>query len=185
MGKRMIVAVAGLLASAGALTACGGSKSSSSESSTTAAAASADSTAAAATETTAASGGSGGDDAAYCAKVKQYKADADATDPALQSNDPKQIRTAFETILETIHDLDKDAPEAIAADVHTVRTLADELVATFDKYDYDFTKLSAAPEFTELSKKMDGPDMKAANQNLDKWGQDVCGIAPDTEMSGS
>lgn len=184
MNKRIIVAVAGLLVSAGALTACGSSKSSNSESSTTAAAASADSTAGA-TETTAAAASAGGDDAAYCAKVKQYKADSDATDPALQSNDPKQIRAAFETILETIHDLDKDAPKAIAADVHTVRLLADELVATFDKYDYDFTKLSTAPEFTELSKKMDGPDMKTANQNLDKWGQEVCGIAPDTSTSGS
>lgn len=127
---------------------------------------------------------SGGSDAAYCEKVKQYKAEADASEPALKTNDPAKIRDAFESTLGAVKDLDKDAPSAIAADVHTVRLLADKLVTMFSKYDFDAAKLSAAPEFAALSSEMDSPELTAANDRLDKWGQDVCGIAPDSP-SGS
>lgn len=127
---------------------------------------------------------SGGSDAAYCEKVKQYKAEADASEPALKTNDPAKIRAAFESTLGAVKDLDKDAPSAIAADVHTVRLLADKLVTMFSKYDFDAAKLSAAPEFAALSSEMDSPELTAANDRLDKWGQDVCGIAPDSP-SGS
>lgn len=172
MKLRPSLMIVGALAVLAPLAACGSSKASTSESASSAAA----------PETTAAS--SGGSDAAYCEKVKQYKAEADASEPALQTNDPAKIRDAFESTLGAVKDLDKDAPSAIAADVHTVRLLADKLVSTLKKYDYDIAKVSASPEFATLAKEMDSPDLNAANDRLDKWGQDVCGIAPDSP-SGS
>lgn len=176
MRKQWVMVAAGALVSAAAFSACGGSKSSSSEAATTVAG----------SESTAAGASSGGaDEKEYCAKVKQYMDMGDAFDSVMASNNPDDIRKGFETMQDLVHKLDDNPPSSIAEDVHTVRKLTDQFVSVFDKYDYDFTKLSAAPEFTELSKKMDGPDMKSANQNLDKWGQDVCGIAPDTSSSGS
>lgn len=169
MKLRPCLMLVGTLAVFAPLAACGGSKSSTAESATTAAAS---------------GDAAGGDEAAYCEKVKQYKAEADASEPALKTNDPAKIREAFESTLGAVKDLDKDAPSAIAADVHTVRLLADKLVSTLKKYDYDLEKVSASPEFTSLSTEMDSPDLQAANDRLDKWGQDVCGIAPDSP-SGS
>lgn len=179
MGKRIIVVATGVLTALGTLTACGGKSSSNSPRSTEATADSA-----AAVETTAATTATREDFAEYCAKVKGYNEHAVATESALKSNDPKQIRTTFEAIRDAMHDLDKDAPEAVAADVHTMRTFADKLVGAFEKYGFDVNKLSAAPEFAELSKEMDGGSMTQAGDRLDAWGVGVCGFPPET-ASGS
>lgn len=165
MRKQLVTVAAGIIVSVGALTACGGGKSSSGSA------------------TTEASGGTS--EAAYCAQVKEYKATADSFDAVMQSDNAADIRKGFEAMQDLVHKLDQNPPSSIAADVHSVRTLTDEIIAVFDKYDYDFTKLAAAPEFAELSKKMDGGELSAASDRLDKWGQDVCGIAPDTTAASS
>ena len=100
----------------------------------------------------------------------------------MQSTDPKAIRKGFETILVMLHDLDKNPPSAIAADVHAVREVSDEVVSVFDKYDYDFTKLATAPEFEALSKKMDSAAINDSNKKLDAYSTDVCGLPPDTTV---
>lgn len=171
--------IVGTLAVLSPLAACGSSKSSTAESTTTAAA-TGDSTAAA-PETTATSSGGNGD--TYCSKVAQYKTKADSLSAAMTSNNPADLKNAFETIQVMIHDLDTDPPADIAADVHTMRQVSDEVVAVFRKYDYDVTKLSAAPEYAELSKKVDSDAISAANKKLDEYSTGVCGLPPDTTLA--
>jgi hypothetical protein len=165
--------IVGTLAVLTPLAACGGSSKSS--------------TSGASSETTVASdstsgSNSGTSDSEYCAKIKEYKAQSDALDAVMQSTDPKAIRKGFETILVMLHDLDKNPPSAIAADVHAVREVSDEVVSVFDKYDYDFTKLATAPEFEALSKKMDSAAINDSNKKLDAYSTDVCGLPPDSTV---
>jgi len=165
----MIVGALGVLVP---LAACGSSNTSSTSTSSAAASES---------STTAASSG-GSSDSEYCTKVKNYKAQSDALDAVMKGTDPKAIRNGFETIQAMIHDLDKNPPSAIAADVHAVREVSDEVVSVFDKYDYDFTKLATAPEFEALSKKMDSAAINDSNKKLDAYSTDVCGLPPDSTV---
>jgi hypothetical protein len=169
----------GTLAVLSPLAACGGSKSSTAES-TTKAAATGDSTAAA-PETTATSSDGNGD--TYCSKVAQYKTKADSMSAAMTSNNPADLKNAFETIQVMIHDLDTDPPADIAADVHTMRQVSDEIVAVFRKYDYDVTKLAGAPEYVKLAETMDSNAINEANEKLDNYSTSVCGLPPDTTLA--
>lgn len=159
MKHRLVIGSAIALTGLLSLSACGGSKSSSADN------------------------GGGSSDAAYCAKVAEYKDKSDTFDSVLDEGNPSGMRTAFETMQGLVHDLDKNPPASIAADVHAVRKGIDEVVAVFAKYDYDFTKLMAAPEFAELAQTMEGDALTAATDRLDKWGVDVCGFPPDEASS--
>ncbi len=119
----------------------------------------------------------------YCSKVKEYRSNADALTSAMSSTNVADIKNAFETIQVMIHDLDNNPPSEIADAVHTMREASDEIITVFRKYDYDFTKLSGAPEYVELAKKIDGATISEANKKLDDYSTGVCGLPPDTTLA--
>jgi uncharacterized Zn finger protein len=158
MSKRVLGATVGVLAVLGVMTACGDSKSSGSSGSSS--------------------------DAEFCAKVKAYRDQEDDFDQVMEEADAAGMKTMFNKMQDILQDLDDDAPAVIAADIRTVREVTDKLVEVFDKYDYDFVRLAAAPEFAELSEVMDGDKLTKATERLDKWGVETCGFEPEP-ASGS
>lgn len=118
-------------------------------------------------------------DADYCSKLKAYRITRDEMGSIIMdSGDATATKNAFATEQSMLHDLDKNPPTEIAADVHTMTIALDKIISIFDKYDWDMQALSTAPENAEMTSTMDNAD--AAATRLDAYMTDVCGIPPDT-----
>lgn len=115
-------------------------------------------------------------DEEFCTMIQNYKDKADSFDSAFNSDDPKDIETAFTTMQGILHDLDDAAPSGVKEDLGTMVGVIDRMIEIFDQYDWDFTKLAMAPEFEELSTQLDGDEMNAASDRLDQYSEEVCGI---------
>lgn len=122
------------------------------------------------------SSGGGTSDAAYCAQIAGYKAKADELDAVMSGTDSAAIKDAFTTMQGMLHDLDKNPPASIAEDVHLMTDTADKMIDIFSKYDWDFTKLATAPEFEELSTLMNDEKYSTANDHLDTYTSETCGL---------
>jgi hypothetical protein len=125
---------------------------------------------------------------AYCQLIKDYKADSSKFDAVFSSSttpDPAKVKEAFGSMQGMLKNLADKAPAAIKADVTTVVTATDKLIGLLSKNDYDFTKLSASADAQELQTVMSDTKVSEASGRLDKYGQDTCGIAPDTTTATS
>ena len=128
--------------------------------------------------------GSGGSFKGYCAKVVAYKAKSDELGAVFSGTpDAAQMKDAFTTLQKMAHDLGNNAPADIKKDVATEATALDSMVKILAKYDYDFTKLAAAPEFADFSSSLDSGEVKAATDRLEKYSTDTCGIASVTSTT--
>ena len=128
--------------------------------------------------------GPGGSTQAYCAKVVAYKAKSDELGAVFSGTpDAHQVKEAFTTLQSMAHDLGKNAPAKIKKDVSTEATALDSVIKILAKYDYDFAKLAAAPEFADFSSSLDSPEVKAASDRLQAYSTDTCGIASDTSTT--
>ena len=124
---------------------------------------------------------SGGSSSDYCAKIAAYKAKSDELDAVFTATpDSAKVEDAFTTMQSMVNDLKSEAPAAIKADVTTMSTAIDNVVAIFSKYDWDFTALATAPEFADLQEQLEGTDMQAASDRLTEYSSTVCGIASET-----
>ena len=121
-------------------------------------------------------GGGAVSDKEFCGMIQDYKDKADSFDSAFTQDDPKAVEEAFTTMQGVLHDLEKAAPADVKKDLDTMVTVIDRMIAIFDKYDWDFTKLAMAPEFEELSADLDSEEMSAASDRLDTYSKDTCGI---------
>lgn len=121
---------------------------------------------------------SGSSDADYCARIAAYRAEADGLDAVFASDtpDPAATEDAFTSMQTMVNDLQDGAPSEIADDVDTMAGAIDNVVTIFSKYDWDFTKLAAAPEFVQLQEDLSGPEMEAASTRLTEYSQSTCGI---------
>ena len=126
---------------------------------------------------------SGSTDTVYCGLITSYKAKANELDSVMSGTEAAAIKAAFTTMQGEVHALDANPPASIAKDVHLMTDTVDRMIAIFVKYDYDFTKLAAAPEATELNTLIDSPDYKSAQSNLKAYSKDVCNIPDDTTGS--
>jgi hypothetical protein len=75
-------------------------------------------------------------------------------------------------------------PSEIADDFATVQAGLNGIIDLFEEYDYDFAALAAEaaanPEITEQLESFGGPEFEAANERLSEYGEQECGIEPDT-----
>lgn len=169
MKKRSTSLLLGAFAVTALLGACGDDKNSSGGAAPTGTAAGTGST----------SPGTITSDADYCSKLKAYRIKRDEMGSIIMnSGDATATKNAFATEQSMLHDLDKNAPTEIAADVHTMTSALDTIIAIFDKYDWDTQALATAPENAEMTSTMDNAD--AAATRVDTYMTDVCGIPPDT-----
>ena len=132
--------------------------------------------------TTGATGSVNPEFADYCQKISDYKANANKFDEVFTSNtpDPAKTEEAFTSMKTLLQGLVDDAPADIAADVSTVNDATGQIIAIFDKYEWDVIKLSAAgDDATKFQEVLNDPKVNEASTRLDTWGQENCGFAPD------
>jgi len=122
----------------------------------------------------------GSSDAAYCAQIKDYRATSDALDSTFENPTSASVETAFTTMQGMIHELDKNPPAAISADVHTMTAAVDRIVAIFEQYDWDLVALQTAPEYAELQQQLTGEEFSGASDRLEAYSMDVCGLPADS-----
>lgn len=129
----------------------------------------------------------GSSDAAYCERIKAYKAKSDELDSVFQTDTPDsaKVEEAFTTMQSMLHDLNEGVPAAIKADVAAQTTAIDNVVEIFAKYDWDFTALAAAPEFAQLQDDLSGTDMQASSDRLKAYSEETCGIVDTTDSVAS
>lgn len=152
--NRKLVGVMVTVAALGTLVSCGGSKSS--------------------------SGGGGLSEAAYCERIKSFEDESDRLGELLSSGGSESLKEGFAAMQALAHKLDDNPPSDIADDIHRSRVLIDDMVAVVAKYDYDFSKVQGAAEWASLGERINGDDMTQVGARLDKWGEEKCGIKPDT-----
>ena len=146
--KRITILIVGAVAAATILGACGGDS----------------------------DGGGAVSETDFCGMIEDYKDKADSFDAAFTQDDPKAVEEAFTTMQGVLHDLESAAPSDVKADLDTMVTAVDRMIAIFDKYEWDFTQLAMAPEFGELSADLNSEEMASASDNLDAYSMDTCGI---------
>jgi|GEM_PF-3017499 len=176
MRTRTLFAAASLAALT-LLAACGDDSSSDSAGADTTAAAV--ETTAGDTDSTEAAGGTG-NFTEYCGLIQKYMDESDSMDEVFNAEqpDPAKMEEAFTTMQAQLQDLADQAPEEIADDVNKVNDATGEMIALFDSFDYDVTKLATDPEaiakFQELTANTDFND---AASRLDAWGVEQCGFS--------
>ena len=75
----------------------------------------------------------------------------------------------FSQIDELYGELEDEVPDNLQDDVKTIREAFQPLLQLLEKYDYDFTKAAADPEFAELSTSSNTPEVQEATQRLDAF----------------
>jgi hypothetical protein len=126
------------------------------------------------------SGGKGGASGSYCDLVRSYTSSNSALDDAFTSGDAGALKTELNKLKPMLQTLQSQAPDEIKADVDLMATNLLKMIDVFDKYDYDMTKVAAAPEFADVSTAMTSDEVSKASDNLDKYESEVCGITPTT-----
>jgi len=153
MRKQWLGLVVGALAVAGPLAGCGASDSS-----------------------------AGGSEAEYCAKLQDYQSQASGLSDAFSTADAAKIKKLFETVQDVVRSLDDNPPKEIAKDVHTVRTLTDELVKVLADSNYNAEVLMESEDFKKLSAKLDQGELSDAAARLAEWGKTTCKFGADTTV---
>ncbi len=132
--------------------------------------------------TTGATGSVNPEFADYCAKITAYKDNADSFDSVFTSDtpDPAATEEAFTSMKTLLQDLADDAPADIAADVAAVNDATAQIIAIFDKYEWDVIALSnAGDDATKFQEVLNDTTVNDASTRLDTWGQENCGFAPE------
>jgi hypothetical protein len=123
-----------------------------------------------------------GPDSEFCVAAKAADEAGTAVDRALDGGDPAELKPAFADALAKGKAAQKLAPDDIADTVADVVKGQEQLIALFEKDDYDLTKILANPDFQTL---IDDERFSTASDKLDTYLADVCGIARDDTNSGS
>ncbi len=114
----------------------------------------------------------------YCERVRTYEATSDELDSVFDNPNATgdDVRPAFETMAGMANDLEDGAPAEISADLATVNGAVNRMMDIFEQYDWDFDALQTAPEGAELSTLMESAEVTSAQDRLDVWALDTCGI---------
>jgi hypothetical protein len=111
----------------------------------------------------------------FCDLLREY-------DKAFTENpdftDKAAVKAQFEALGKAIETLSKEAPSEIKADVDITVTAFGKFLAALAAADYDFTKVDQAAVGD-----LDKPEVKAAGERLDKYGEDVCGVTSDADTT--
>lgn len=151
------------LLAAVAVGGCSSGKTASSSSPTTEATA-----VAAATTAPPATAARAGSNDPFCVFVRTYNERFGRINPGALS-DPQQFRTVMQDAASAIKDAATNAPASIKADVALMSQALQKLVDSFQKANYDLTKIQVSA-FTDLQ----APDFQAAGQRLDAYTRQNC-----------
>jgi hypothetical protein len=124
----------------------------------------------------------GGSASSFCDQLEELRSsDAFAEDPDF--TDPDAMRTSFEQARDALDSIG-DVPSEIKDDFETVTSGLTSLIDLFEEYDYDLVALSEAaaadPSLTEQLENFGGPEFEAANDRLEEYSTNECGLTPDT-----
>jgi hypothetical protein len=99
-------------------------------------------------------------------------------------SDPDSLRPAFEEARRALDALGDDVPSEIAGEFATVQGGLTGIIDLFEEYDYDLAALAAEattnPAITEQLESFGGAEFEAASERLSEYGEQECGIQPDT-----
>jgi hypothetical protein len=130
--------------------------------------------------------GSSGDPAsadAFCDTLRELEA-SDVFDSDPDFSDPEAVRAQYEAFRDGLTDLQSAAPDEIADDVAAIRTSLVDLIELLDEYDYDleaiFEASTSDPALAERLESFGDPAIEEATARLDTFGEQDCGITPDT-----
>ena len=120
-----------------------------------------------------ASTGAGGD---FCDLVQSFYDTSTTLDAAFSSGDPAQVEAALAELKPILEGLRDGAPADLkdAAAAQTGGIL--ELITIFEQYEYDVDTASTSPEFTDLNARMTTDEMATAQEQLNAYDAEVCGI---------
>ncbi len=122
---------------------------------------------------------SSGSTESYCARAKDFDGKSELLDALFASSEAPSndaLKDAFLTAQKGFNDLKKGAPKEIESDVALTASGVDEMVAVFEKYDWDILALASSPQAAELGAIFENAEMDAAGARLDAWLLKECGI---------
>ena len=127
--------------------------------------------------------GCGGDDensgasGDYCNLIRSYEEENNALDSAFEDVTPESLEEGMNAIKPMLENLRDQAPAEIEDDVNMMADALLSMIAIFEQYDYDIMQIATAPEFAELQATMEGDDVAAAEENLERYEEEVCGLS--------
>ncbi|MFN8021465.1 MAG: hypothetical protein U0Q03_08060 [Acidimicrobiales bacterium] len=123
--------------------------------------------------------GGGGD---FCAAVREFEALQTEGDALFASDDatPEQLRDVYSRFSDSIDDLLAAAPDDIEPDARLVGETTQQLIAAFERADYDFQVLATDPQYAEVLASLDTARVTEANDRLATYVRDECGAPAGT-----
>ncbi len=105
----------------------------------------------------------------FCDTAKRF--DEEFDDAFTNATTPADTERVFNAARDALDTLEDEAPGEIKADVQTLSRAFGQLIDALDDVGYDVTKLT--PEQQQL---ISNPDIQAASERLERYGERVCGI---------
>jgi len=114
----------------------------------------------------------------YCEMIRTYQADSDTYGDVFDAAtpDPAAVEAAFRAISAHIDALSAKAPASIKTDVAAMSDATHQLIDLFEKYDWDSVALAQSDDLEALSTLMDSDAINSANERLEQYSEETCGI---------
>jgi hypothetical protein len=125
-------------------------------------------------------GAAGGSQADFCAELRSLGEtgsfdDADFEDASGMEEGMREAQAAVASLAER-------APSEIRDDVNTLQKGFDDFVGLMAEYDYDIVQVMTAaqadPALADRLEAFDSAEFQQAADNLERYGEEVCGIEP-------
>lgn len=127
---------------------------------------------------------SGRGSAEFCNRLKELQDDDSLDNLFSDTATPEENRRALARSTEILRELERKAPAEIKGDVSKLTEGFLVLAKVFERYDFDAEKVfTAASTDTALEAELEvlnSPEFEAANQRLDQYTSEVCGITDTT-----
>lgn len=116
-------------------------------------------------------GGGGGDGTAYCVLAGQEDQLIDEFDP---TGGPEAVQRFYERVAELIDEAILTAPEELREDFAVLRNTLTQAILVLEEADWDL--FAASDSLEEL---VEDPEVAAAEERIDAYDTEVCGLEPD------
>lgn len=121
---------------------------------------------------------SGSSDSKFCQTARRLEKEASALDNLGDTPTPDEVKKGFETALDAIKEISKDAPDEIKGDIEFVSDKYNELFDIIKDNDYDVMKAFADPKFAAIAQ---DEEVSTRGDKLDDYLKTVCGLTDDSE----
>ena len=133
----------------------------------------------AATLTACGSDSGGSSAASYCSRIQGLEDTSNSLDTVFAGDEAPSadgLKKAFTTMQKMTSDMKKGAPSEIKADVATMATGIDAIVALFEKYEWDVTAAFTSADAEAFDSMLNNAETQAASDRLDAYALKECGI---------